>query len=164
MGNEQDRSRIDDVAREPKRFSPYAIIHDGPVTEGGEMLAFFQTDISGAVAVPAGVERRRSPRFSAREHWLRVGWWIGSSAFHTAASYLENISQGGARVRMLNPPSKGELVWLCLGVPKPAECVRAKVLEIVLLPSGEYAVRVAFGTPCPANFYRIAVLGDGGEE
>jgi hypothetical protein len=161
MWNKQDRPGIDDVAREPKRFSPYAIIREGPVTEGGDVLALFQKEISGAVAVPAGVERRRSPRFPAREYRLWVGWWIGPSAFHTAASYLENISQGGTRVRMLNPPPQDQLVWLCLGDPNPAECVRAKVLEVVLLPSVEYAVRVAFGTRCPDNFYRIAVLCDG---
>lgn len=162
MRNEQDRSRIADVAREPKRFGPYAIIRDGPHSEGGEMLALFQADISGTIAVPEGVERRRSPRFPAREHRPWVGWWIGTGAFHTAASSLENISQGGARVRMLDPPPEDQLVWLCIGAPKSAECVRAKVLEVVRLPSGESVVRLAFGTPCPENFYRIVALGDGG--
>lgn len=133
---------------EPKRFGPYAIVREGPETEDGHLLGQF-------------AERRREPRYPALEHHVWVGWWLDPGRFHSVPAHLDNISQGGARVLLADPPEKDRIVWLCLGEPDPLECVRAKVLDVAPGRSGEAVIRLAFGTPCPANFYRIAVLGRG---
>jgi hypothetical protein len=156
-----DQPGISASAREPKRFGPYAIVREGPISEGRDVIGLFPSEPPHAIdsSLPTGIERRRSARIVAREHRLWVGWWVGPNQFHTVGSFLDNISQGGARVLIVDPPPKDQLIWLCLGNPTPAECVSAKVLEVIPLFSGDFAIRVAFGSPCPSNFYRIAIQG-----
>jgi hypothetical protein len=158
-----DQPGIGTSERESKRFGPYAIVREGPLSEGREVIGLFPMELSQTNdrTHPFGVERRRWPRMVAREHRLWVGWWIAPNQFHTVGSFLDNISQGGARVLIVDPPPMDQLVWLCLGNPTPAECVSAKVLEVIPLFSGDFAIRLAFGTPCPDNFYRIAIQGIG---
>ena len=62
-------------------------------------------------------------------HRAWLGWWTSPGEFGSVAARLEDISLGGAKVVTANPPAPQQLVWLCLGIPDPTECVQAKVLE-----------------------------------
>jgi hypothetical protein len=104
-------------------------------------------------------ERRRSPRFPAVVQRAWLGWWTSPGEFGSVAARLENISLGGAMVVTANPPATEQLVWLCLGIPDPTDCVQAKVLEVRPGPDGNFIVRLAFGAPCPQNLYQTAVYG-----
>src|SRR4051794_35718157 len=96
MHDEHQQDEIVERGCEPNRFGPYAVIRESVVSgsEGDDVLALFRTDVSGDVTFPAFVERRRTPRFVAREHRLWVGWWVDKGRFHTVGSMLDNISQG----------------------------------------------------------------------
>jgi hypothetical protein len=122
------------------------------------MLSLFagQTEVAVAVAV---AERRRSTRFPAVERRAWLGWWTRPRRFETVAARLDDISQGGARLVMADPPAFPQIVWLCVGIPDPTECVQAKVLEVKPAPDGDSVIRLAFGIPCPHNLYRVAISG-----
>jgi hypothetical protein len=156
MSDEVERQTPRSGPSSPARFGPAAIVREGPPSEEAQLLAWF---VKGAAA--ARVERRLSPRITAVEHRAWLGWWAGSRQFATVAAWLDNISQGGARLLMVTPPPTQQIVWLCLGVPDPTECVQAKVLEVRSTPDADdvSSVRLAFGTPCPENLYRIAIGG-----
>jgi hypothetical protein len=154
MTDEVERKPPRSGPSSPARFGPAAIVREGPPTEEAQLLPWF---ISGAAT--ARVERRLSPRIKAVEHRAWLGWWTGPREFATRAAWLDDISPGGARLLMVNPPPTQEIVWLCLGVPEPTECVQAKVLEAAPATAEAFSVRLAFGTPCPENLYRIAIAG-----
>lgn len=137
------------------RFGPGAIIREGPPSEDVQLLRYF-----GSVALGMPLDRRRWSRVpAASEPRAWIGWWAGPRRFVSFDARLDNISQGGAKLLSASPPPVHQIVWLCLGIPDPIECVRAKVLEVVPAPGGDSAVRLAFGAPCPENLYRIAVDG-----
>jgi PilZ domain len=118
------------------------------------VLAFFVDDAGQLVE-----DRRSSPRFRAVVQRAWLGWWTSPGEFGSVAARLDDISLGGARVATANPPAAQQLVWLCLGIPDPTECVQAKVLEVSPGSGGEFIVRLAFGAPCPQNLYQTAVYG-----
>jgi hypothetical protein len=104
-------------------------------------------------------ERRRTPRYPAEVHRAWLGWWTGPGTFHTVAAHLDDISLGGARLLIAAPPAAGQILWLCLGIPDPSECVQAKVVAVSPGPDGDSIVRLAFGAPCPRNLYQTAIYG-----
>jgi hypothetical protein len=138
----------------PSRFGPSAIIREGPPSEDPHLLTFFVTGAENLVR-----ERRKTTRFAAVEQRTWLGWWRSRLEFTTVAARLQDISQGGARLVMADPPPAQQIVWLCLGIPDPTECVQAKVLAVTGTPEGDFVVRLAFGTPCPQNLYRVAIEG-----
>jgi hypothetical protein len=139
------------------RFGPAAVIRESPASEDTDLLERF------AAATGAGLghvaERRRSVRLRAVEHRAWLGWWASPGQFTTVAARLEDISHGGAKLVMAEPPAPQQLVWLCLGTPEPTECVQAKVVAVTPAPESGSTVRLAFGTPCPENLYRVAIYG-----
>lgn len=136
--------------RTPSRFGPAAIIREAPPSEDKHLLCLFAEQVA---------DRRQSPRFPAVEPRAWLGWWVGPQRFATVAARLDNISQGGARLVLPDPPPVQQIVWLCMGMPTPAECVQAKVLEVGRTPEGDSVIRLAFGAPCPHNLYRVAISG-----
>jgi hypothetical protein len=110
-------------------------------------------------AETAVADRRLSPRFRAVEQRAWLGWWTSSRAFATIAARLDDISQGGAKLVITDPPPVEQIVWLCLGIPGPTECVQAKVLAVLPTPRGDAVIRLAFGAPCPLNLYQLAIYG-----
>jgi hypothetical protein len=140
--------------RSPSRFGPTAIIREVSPPEDAHLICLFKQKAEAAVA-----ERRQSPRFRAAGQRAWLGWWTCPGGFNPRATHLDNISQGGAKLVMVAPPPAGQIVWLCVGVPDPTECVQAKVLEVTLTPEGDSVIRIAFGTPCPQNLYQMAIHG-----
>lgn len=142
--------------RPASRFGPAAVIREGPASGDVQLLSLFAGG-DGA----SRLDRRQSPRVTAVERRAWLGWWANPGEFATAAASLDNISQGGARLFMAGPPPPGQIVWLCLGLPDPTECVQAKILAVTPNPDGDGhpTVRLAFGAPCPLNLYRVAVHG-----
>jgi hypothetical protein len=140
--------------RSPSRFGPTAIIREAPPSEDTHLLSLFAEQAEVAVA-----ERRESSRFRAVEQRAWLGWWAGPRRFATVDARLDNISQGGARIVMADPPPVQQIVWLCMGIPDPTECVQAKVLEVKPTPEGDSVIRLAFGIPCPHNLYQVAIYG-----
>jgi hypothetical protein len=154
MSTSNERNPSRPGPRSPARFGPNAIIREAPASEDGHLLPLFSQQTGSAVA-----ERRQSTRFRAAERHAWIGWWACSERFETVAAHLDNISQGGAKLVLAKPPPVQQIVWLCVGVPDPAECVQAKVLEVRPEPGGDSAIRLAFGLPCPHNLYRVAISG-----
>jgi hypothetical protein len=151
------RNLLGPGSRPSSRFGPAAIVRESPASEDTHLLAqFAAAAASGGGHVP---ERRRWVRVPAVEHRAWLGWWVAPSQFTTEAARLEDISHGGARLLTADPPAPGLIVWLCLGTPEPTECVQAKVVAVSAGPEGQSIVRLAFGTPCPENLYRVAVHG-----
>ena len=140
--------------RKPSHFGPSAVIREGPPSEEVHLLSYF-----GGDGIPVAEERRKSPRYRPVVHRAWLGWWTSPGDFGCVAARLEDISLGGARVVTANPPAAQQLVWLCLGIPDPTECVQAKVLEVRPGTAGDYIVRLAFGAPCPQNLYQTAIYG-----
>jgi hypothetical protein len=137
------------------RFGPSAIVREGPPSEDVHLLRLFAQQAELPV-----VERRQSPRFPAVEQRAWLGWWATSRRFTTVAARLVDISQGGAKLVLAGPPcAVQQIVWLCLGIPGPTECVQAKLLSVTPTSRRESVIRLAFGTPCPHNLYRVAVAG-----
>jgi hypothetical protein len=123
------------------------------------LLPLFQNGVEVAVQ-----ERRQSPRYPAVEHCAWLGWWTAPGEFGTVPVHLEDISLGGAKLIATKPPQPQQIVWFCLGVPDPAECVQGKVVAVTPVSdvsAGDFIVRIAFGTPCPENLYRAAIYGAG---
>jgi hypothetical protein len=151
--------------RPSTRYGPAAIVREAPASEDVELVALFGSEAGGSPDLeppaPAFVERRRWRRFPAIEHRAWLGWWAGPRQFTTVAARLEDISQGGAKLTTADPPAAGQIVWLCLGIPEPCECVQAKVVATSPTPEpeGGTIVRLAFGTLCPEKLYRIAIHG-----
>jgi hypothetical protein len=109
-------------------------------------------------------ERRQSPRYPALACCAWLGWWTAPSAFATVPAHLADISQGGAKLLAAKPPPPQQIVWFCLGVPDPVECVQAKVVAVTPAAdraAGDFIVRIAFGLPCPQNLYQTAIYGVG---
>ena len=141
-------------SRSPGRFGPTAVVREGPLSEDAHLLPLFAE--RGDVPIN---ERRASPRFPAVERRAWLGWWSAPEQFARFAARLDDISLGGAKLVTADPPPLGQVVWLCLGTPDPTECVQAKVLQVLPTPDGTSIVRLAFGTPCPQNLYRVAIYG-----
>ncbi len=154
MSSADERNPRMPSRRNPSRFGPAAVIREGSTSEDAHLLSFFVNEDGLLVE-----ERRTSPRYRAKVHRAWLGWWTSPGEFGSVAARLEDISLGGARVVTANPPAAQQLVWLCLGIPDPTECVQAKVLEIIPTPNGDFIVRLAFGTPCPQNLYQTAIYG-----
>ena len=110
-------------SRRPSRFGPTAIIREFIPSEDAQLLPLFAQRVETE-------ERRQSPRFPAAEQRTWLGWWTITQMFATVATRLDDISQGGARLVMADPPAAGQIVWLCLGIPGPIECVQAKVIAV----------------------------------
>jgi hypothetical protein len=138
------------------RFGPTAIIREGPPSQDTHLLPLFAFAVDGT---PAPVERRESPRLPAVERRAWLGWWATPDQFQTFAARLDDISQGGAKLVTSDPPPTQQVVWLCLGMPEPTECVQAKVLQVIPTADGVAIVRIAFGMPCPHNLYQVAIHG-----
>jgi hypothetical protein len=140
--------------RDPSRFGPSAIVREGPPAGDAHLLSLFVNEAGQTVE-----ERRSSPRHKAVLHRAWLGWWTSPGQFGSVAAHLVDISLGGAKVVTANPPPAAQLVWLCLGIPDPAECVQAKVLEVIPKNDREFIVRLAFGSPCSENLYQTAIYG-----
>jgi hypothetical protein len=143
-------------AKTPSRFGPAAVVREGPPSQDTHLLSRFGSG-TGTVAL----ERRRSPRFLTVEHRAWLGWWTAPDEFGTVPVHLEDISMGGAKLFAATPPEPQQIVWFCLGVPDPAECVQAKVVAVTPRPEGDSIVRIAFGIPCPLNLYQTAIYDVG---
>jgi PilZ domain len=138
----------------PSHFGPSAVVREAPAAGDVELLPLFLNRPDTSVD-----DRRRTPRYPAEVHRAWLGWWTGPGAFHTVAAKLEDISMGGARLHTADPPAAGQILWLCLGIPDPSECVQAKVVAVSPSAEGDCIVRVAFGAPCPRNLYQTAIYG-----
>jgi hypothetical protein len=112
-----------------------------------------------ARAASALGERRRSRRYPAVEDRAWLGWWRNERDYSIVAARLIDISRGGARVAMAEPPPRRQAVWVCLGAPRPIDCVRATTLEATRVRQGEYSVRLEFHGNGPDILYRAAVHG-----
>jgi hypothetical protein len=143
-------------AKTPSRFGPAAVVREGPPSQDTHLLCLFGNDTQTVVE-----ERRRFPRFPVVEHRAWLGWWTAPDEFGTVPVHLEDISMGGAKLFAAKPPLPQQIVWFCLGVPDPAECVQAKVVAVTPCPEGDFIVRIAFGVPCPQNLYQTAIFGVG---
>jgi hypothetical protein len=140
--------------RNSTRFSPRAIVREGPSSEDVDLLHIFAKQADLPVA-----DRRQSPRSPVVESRAWLGWWATSCRFTSVPACLVDISQGGAKLVLTGPPPAQPIVWLCLGTPGPTECVQAKVLAVVPTSPRDSIIRLAFGTPCPQNLYQVAVFG-----
>ncbi len=138
----------------PSRFGPAAVIREAPPSGDAHLLSFF---IDGAGHLIE--ERRAAPRCRPVVHRAWLGWWARPGDFGSVPARLEDISQGGARLVTAKPPTEQQLVWLCLGIPDPTECVQAKVLAVTPGADGDFVVRLAFAGPCPQSLYRMAIYG-----
>jgi hypothetical protein len=105
------------------------------------------------------LERRTSPRLPAVDPRVWAGWWVDDGEFTTTAARLENISRGGAMVRMAIEPKVSGDLWIRLAEWLGCESVSATVLEVVPAPGGGFWVRMIFSEPCPDDFFDIATRG-----
>jgi hypothetical protein len=156
MPTADERDPAPPGAKTPSRFGPAAVVREGPPSQDAHLLCLFGTGTS-----PVAEERRRSPRFPAAEHCAWLGWWTAPGEFGTVPVHLEDISLGGAKLLAAEPPMPQQIVWFCLGLPHPAECVQSKVVAVTPVSEGDFIVRIAFGIPCPQNLYRAAIYGLG---
>src|SRR5689334_3415574 len=95
--------------RSPSRFGPAAIIREASATEDAHLLSLFNERVG-----PGLDDRRQSPRYQAVTQRAWLGWWSGPGSFVARGARLDDISQGGARLVMADPPPVGEIVWVCL--------------------------------------------------
>jgi hypothetical protein len=133
------------------------VIREGPPSQDTHLLSLFRSD-----AETVAVERRQSPRYPALACRAWLGWWTAPCEFGTVPAHLEDIGPGGAKLIAAKPPLAQQIVWFCLGVPDPTECVQAKVVAVTPIsevPEGDFIVRIAFGIPCPQNLYQVAIYG-----
>jgi hypothetical protein len=110
-------------------------------------------------AKPARRERRRTKRYPAAEHRAWIGWRKDDGEYSVFAAKLIDVSRGGARLSLAEPPPTNHRVWLWLGAPKPVDYVQATTLDVKVSPENEYDVRVEFHSACPKLFYQVAVHG-----
>ena len=136
------------------RFGPSAVVREGPPSGDAHQLSFF-VDGDGLVVE----DRRSSPRYQAVEHRAWLGWWIRPGEFGSVAAHLEDISLGGAKLVTANPPAAQQLVWLCVGIPDPTECVQAKVLQVRPRYRRRLHRPARVRIPCPQNLYQTAIYG-----
>ena len=101
--------------------------------------------------------RRKSERFAAKEFRVWLGLWTGPDLFEAQGARIENISVGGARVVVANPPEAGQKVWLRMGTPACMDCVGGQVLEVQPGRDGSSSVRIEFEAPCPRDLLVTAV-------
>jgi hypothetical protein len=112
-----------------------------------------------ARALARPVERRRDPRCDAAERPARLVWEVAGEAVERPAQVLD-VSRGGARLAVPEPPPVGQAVRLYLEGAGPLPRVDATVLEVVTPPDRPPQLRLGFRGPCPVSFFRAIVLGD----
>jgi hypothetical protein len=156
MPTAEKRHPVPAGAKTPLRFGPAAVTREGPPSQDTHLLCLFESSARTVVE-----ERRHVPRYRTALHRAWLGWWTAPGAFGTVPVHLDDISLGGAKLLAAEPLLPQQIVWLCLGVPDPAECVQAKVVAVTPRSEGDFIVRIAFGIPCPHNLYQAAICGAG---
>jgi hypothetical protein len=107
---------------------------------------------------PGNVNRRRSPRYSAVNDRLWMGWWSGDEFLLIQASLI-NISSGGVLVGVNPSPTEGQVVWMRLERSPLTESLAAVVLESKWsVLKRRFGVRLAFRQTCPSAFFQAALL------
>jgi len=89
-------------------------------------------------------ERRKHPRFKAENPQIWAGRWLSPTEFETSASFVDNISLGGARVETTSTPIVGQEIWIRPAQSTEPRSLRAKVLDFRMIDQGSYSVRLAF--------------------
>ena len=108
-------------------------------------------------------DRRNSPRYKAVDGRVWAGWWARPEEFVASASLVENISLGGARILMTNPPWPSQNLWIRLGDSSLEQFVQGAVLEVSATERGEFWVRLAFDSACPDLIFSTILALDSAE-
>src|SRR5262249_21599496 len=111
-----------------------------PGTAGGHARA----TQAAAAANAANANRRKSPRYSAVNERLWVGWWAEDD-FVLVEAQLVNISEGGVLVSVSPSPAQGQRVWMRLTGSATPESLEAIVIESKwAMLKRRFSVRLAF--------------------
>jgi hypothetical protein len=106
------------------------------------------------------VNRRKSPRYSAVNERLWMGWWADDE-FVLVEAQLVNISEGGVLVSVSPSPAPGQHVWMRLTGSATHESLEAIVQESKWgMLKRRFSVRLTFHSACPIEFYETAVYGE----
>lgn len=110
-------------------------------------------------AVRALPDRRGGPRYVPQEGTVVVAWEAAPGVSARLVGSVENVSEGGARVRLdgLLPP-RGSLVYVQLKTPSGCETAQAEVLGSFK----QGAVRLRFVGGCPEGFFTHLLYGGAG--
>jgi hypothetical protein len=118
---------------------------------------------SGGFVRGANANRRRSPRYSAVNERLWLGWWA-EDEFVLVEAQLINISEGGLLVSVSPSPAQGQHVWMRLTGSATQESLEAVVQESRWgMLKRRFSVRLTFHSACPTEFYETAVYGQSTE-
>ena len=118
---------------------------------------------SGQVAANHGEaateNRRSSPRFTAVQEQVWLGWWAGEEFILIEGSVV-NINHGGALISINPSPMPEQPVWIRHAQSNTRENIKATVLESKwIMAKRSFAVRLAFDSACPAHFFETVVFG-----
>jgi PilZ domain len=109
-------------------------------------------------------ERRLWVRYPVRES-RAILTWLEDSAEKTLRGDLLNISGGGAAFVTDTPPPLGVPIWLRFeaGVPQSdrIDPIESRLVAPSEEPSGMTVAHIQFVTPCPMEFFALAVHGLG---
>lgn len=104
------------------------------------------------------LDRRAYPRFPAADDRVWLGWWATDSRFAAVAARLVDVSRGGARLMVAEPPPAADYVWIRSADPQ-ASCVQGEVLEVSRPDRGDFVARVRFLDGCPDDFFDLVTRG-----
>ena len=134
---------------------------DSPPVQGGAGMARV-TDLFRSLsgeAVRALPDRRGGPRYATPEGTVVVAWEAAPGVSTLIRGSVENVSEGGARVRLDGLLTlRGSLVYVQLKTPSGCETAQAGVLGSF----EQGAVRLRFVGGCPEGFFTPPVRRRGG--
>lgn len=105
-------------------------------------------------------DRRNSPRFTAANESLWLGWWTDGE-FVLVDACLVNISEGGVQISSESSPEQGQLVWMRLEGTSKEGSLTALVRESRWVAlRRRYMLRLEFQERCRPEFYSAAIFGD----
>jgi hypothetical protein len=111
----------------------------------------------GTIAGPP-VDRRKEPRYIPLGRRAYVGWWAGE-AFQTAEAEADNISRGGAALRVGEFPPEVGAVWVCPIGPGRPDWYAARVIAVEEREGMGRVVRVSLAEPLGYDLFKSVVWG-----
>lgn len=114
-------------------------------------------DCTVAVRAPTP-ERRKEPRYAPAAEAARIGWWEGRD-FRMSDAQLEDISSGGAKLKLADSELWGSDVWLSMGGAGTNAWIPATITELATAEDGSRRLRAAFHNTCPYDVFKSAVWG-----
>jgi hypothetical protein len=109
------------------------------------------------------LERRREPRYLPLGRRAYVGWWVGG-AFETAEAETDNLSRGGAALRVERFPPDVGLAWVCPICRAQANWYAVHVVSLTEADGCGRLLRVALANPLGYDVFKSLVWGFPGDE